>query len=180
MHNYWLQELKGESMNYKSLQYVNLDACVVGKVHPVWDMIDPQMVEQASVQAKLLVQRYALYGLSCSGKKKSDKCPLCKGGKETLEHFILHCPRLSEMRQPYVTKILNAIRNTSSFDMTDERLMKVILDPSVLNFTYFQQKKLSILSRKLCFVLHNERNNVLGGKSAFTLTRNRILSGIMY
>ena len=177
VQKYWLEELKKESEKFKSLKFLNLEACKVGKVHPVWDIIDPSMVEQANVQAKLLVQRYPLHGLPCSGRNRSDTCPLCKEDIETLQHFLLDCPKLESTRKPYVNKIIDMV--LGHMIITKESMVQVVLDPSVLVLEPFLQKRLATIARKLCFILHHERILQLGGGSSFLMIRNRLQKSIM-
>ena len=136
------------------------------------------MVEQASVQAKLLVQRYPLHGLSCSGNKRNEKCPLCEKGVETLKHFLLECPLLEDVRRPYLNKIIQVL--DKCMNITEDSMVQIILDPSVLILRPYEQKRLAIMTRKLCFTLHHQRTLKLGGGSSYRMIRNRLLKSIMY
>ena len=159
----------------ESLQYLNMNACSIGHIHPVWNVIDPNMIELANIQAKLLVQRYPLHGMSCSGKMKSLYCPLCKEETETLAHFLLHCPRLQEIRNPFIRRLTEIVG-----EKKEEEVLQIILDPSILNVNSYEQRKLAMMTRKLCYVLHCERNKLLGGQSLHKFHRQNLSRSIMY
>ena len=56
-YRYWLEKLKEEAKTYKTLKYLNVNACSFDNVHPLWKIgNDPHQVDQATVKAKLLVQ----------------------------------------------------------------------------------------------------------------------------
>ncbi len=94
----------------KTLQYVNLDICEVGKVHPIWQCgTDPIQVGMATTKARLLVQCYSLHGTHCAGRNKAKQCPLCHGPEETTEHFILECSYLEERRALHMKEIIKEI-----------------------------------------------------------------------
>mgnify|MGYP001821068751 FL=1 len=172
VHNHWLSKLRQEAGEFKTLKFLNVNACTVGKVHPVWAVnTDPQQVELATVKTKLLVQRYPLYGLSCAGKNKSNICPLCNGDAETLPHFLLYCPTLEEHRTPLLSKITNLLLLCGP--LNEDVWMQIILDASGMGLDEATFKMIEITTRKLCFVLHHERAIFLNGNSAYSLARKR-------
>ena len=172
VHIHWLSKLRQEAGDFTTLKYINVNACTIGKVHPVWAIkTDPQQVELATVKAKLLVQRYPLYGLSCAGKNKSNKCPLCNGDAETLPHFLLYCPSLEEQRMPLLSKITNLLQLCEP--LNEDIWMQIILDASGMGLDEVTFKMIEIITRKLCFVLHHERAVRLGGSSTYSVARKR-------
>ena len=36
VHDLWLEKLKAEAFLKSTLKFLNLDSCIVGKVHPLW------------------------------------------------------------------------------------------------------------------------------------------------
>jgi len=86
-------------------------------------------VTKASVNVKLLTQRYKLRTSAKSGIKHSTTGPLSKQEEETLSHFLLQCPALSETRRQYMPRLLNLIRGCS-IEVDVENILQTILDSS--------------------------------------------------
>ena len=166
----WFDRLKDEAKDMTTLQYMNLDACNINQVHPVWDNIESSTFQSymASIKAKLLVQRYSLTGNRCAGKKARLLCPLCESDCETLLHFLIHCEALSEDREPLITEIYNKVEvNNIPKPIQDETLLQILLDSSYLIKSPDLQQQIEYLSRYLCFRLHNGRSIRLGGTSVY-------------
>ena len=119
-----------------------------------------------------------VYASSCSGKRKSDKCPLCMGNAETLSHFLLFCPALSECRAPLLSKLTDILQLSSP--LSEETWLQIILDPSDMGFEESVIQKAETISRKLCFLLHHERAVQLGGCSAYSITRKKCKGAILF
>ncbi len=53
-------------------------------------------------------------------------CAHCETGAiETETHFLLHCYKFKSIRDPYINKFTNIIKNFTA--MTEEELLKIIL-----------------------------------------------------
>ncbi len=159
----WESQLKRNASTMKSLMYLDMSGCNIGVVHPVWRCgSDPMQARMASVQAKLLVQRYPLASSHCAGKHQSPSCPVCLGPSEDISHFLFHCQGLQQARQSNM-RVVDKLRrdhNLSESDMTP-----IILDPSLLTdiaTTTEESQLLATATRRLCFRLHCERSRTIG------------------
>jgi hypothetical protein len=111
VHEVWLQQLQEEATMKSSLSYLNLNACSLDNIHPVWHVgLDPLCMHKATTKAQLLIQRYPLTGSHCAGKRKSTSCPLCNTNLETLSHFLLHCQALTHVRSPLLKTFLGELQ----------------------------------------------------------------------
>jgi hypothetical protein len=113
IYHHWEEQLKKEASNMTTLAFLNLNACKIGTIHPIWDCgSDPMQVHMAVTKVRLLVQRYALGSSHCAGKHKTLSCPLCHGPPENMQHFILSCPVTNHIRIPYLKKFRRSYIST--------------------------------------------------------------------
>ena len=106
--NHWEKEFKEEANTMSTMEFLNVDACQVGKLHPVWKNTVSQLdILKATVKAQLLIKRYPLSTSRTAGKKWSDTCPLCGSEPETTAHFLLRYSKLSNIRQQYLPKVMS-------------------------------------------------------------------------
>jgi hypothetical protein len=171
----WTESLAEDAKTYTSLKFLNLDDFSLNSVHPIWryNLYNALAVQKAGIKARLLVQRYPLSTSSFAGKKKRELCPICSEAPETLTHFLLHCPKLSVNRLPYLSRLLNSCRS-QMLDVSPESLIHLILDPS--NFLDPKHKLLpwfEEITRNLCFNLHHKRSQYLNGGSSYAHVRHR-------
>ncbi len=164
VHDKWTQQLREDAEKKSTLQYLNLSQCRTDKLHQVWrDLSSPLAIEQASIQALLLVQRYPLTTSAITGTRRCDVCPLCKEEPETLSHFLLHCTALQNHRFYHLLKILDTIRKYS-LSVDPENVIRLILDNSHLPE---QNPSFGDLCRGLVYRLHSRRSVLLGGDSGY-------------
>ena len=129
----------------------------------------------AAVKVKLLVQRYPLSGTHCAGSQRSTSCVLCGGPPETLLHFVLLCPRLDGIRAQYMIKILDTLQIFHAHPESLEDLLSVVLDSSSLTWIPEDDRNgVEEMSRKMCFLLHNERSTILGNPSRFVAANRSV------
>ena len=160
----------------KSLHYLDINSCQVGKIHPVWQCgTDPVQVAMASTKARLLVQRYALSGTHVAGAQKKEKCPLCLGPPETLEHFILKCTASKIIRQPLVKKLKKRLGIPVFMPLKDEYMLQCILDCSKeISMSHQTRQDFEGITRRLLFALHNNRCISLGGSSSYVTATRKV------
>ena len=164
---YWTKQLRESCKDKKTLKYLDVNNCATDKLHPIWQYCNNTLdVKKATVKVKLLVRRYPLTTCHTSGKQKSDICPLCKVEPETVVHFLLQCPVLSDDRSRYIEKLLCRCRQLQ-IDICPENLVSLILDSN--NYTGLDKPQHEALTRNLIFKLHNRRSTTLGVKSCYTL-----------
>ena len=163
----WRRDLQSQAKDMSTLALLNLEACSLNTVHPVWQLgaADPLTVLKA--KAKLLVQRYPLFYSRTSGVHYGHPCPLCKSGPETLAYFLILCPELDGARKVHEGKLVRLMAAARIPLPTDETgLVKLILDPS-----HFIPGPLvevfETVTRDLCFSLHNRRSVQMGYTSRY-------------
>ena len=150
-----------------TLALLNLDACNLGYLHPVWcGLSSAHDILKATVKAQVLVGRYPLATTHVSGRKISVCCPLCKAAPETLQHFLLHCQELVEARRPYMCRILEACR-LQRISVDPDNLVRYILDPKLSESCSDWH---NAITRNFIFKLHHTRAVKLGGNSAYKLS----------
>ena len=163
VHSYWTQDLREAASEMSSLIYLNIYECSTSTMHPVYlNVHSPLDVLKATVQAKVLTKRYPTAASSCSGTR-SKCCPLCGTENETIEHFLLVCPSLINVRMPYMLKMMNYFRVTQT-SIDPWKILLTITDPSNISSNY---KEYQLCSRNLIFKLHTARSVKTGGRSEY-------------
>ena len=146
------------------MEFLNLDACTVNKLHPVLTGLATHLdVRKATVQLLLLVKRYPLTTSHTAGTRKCAVCPMCQTEPETTVHFLLHCPVLQPYRIKFLIPILESCRE-NRIPVDPPAVIKAILDPTAVpkpEKTYLK------LCRDFVFKLHSERSVNLGGESEY-------------
>ena len=161
---WWSNQLKEDASSMSTLALLNLDACYLGHLHPVWcGLSSAHDILKATVKAQVLVGRYPLATTPVSGRKSTGTCPLCKKEPETLTHFLFQCPELAEVRRPYLCRILEACR-LHGVPIDPNNLLKYVLDPDTCSEWH------NVITRNLLFKLHHTRAVKLGGNSAYKLS----------
>ena len=158
--NHWEKEFKEEANTMSTMEFLNVDVCRVGKLHPVWKNTVSQLdILKATVKAQLLIKRYPLTTSRTAGKKWNDTCPLCGSEPETTAHFLLRCSKLSNIRQQYLPKVMSCYEQPSP-----DLLVRVILDSS-----YISENRITheTLCRNYTYKLHHKRSILLGGRSGY-------------
>ena len=104
----WEKDLEQEARTKKTTDYLNMQACNLRRVHPVWQLgaTDTITVLKASLKAKLLIQRYPLFYSGTAGTNYGQPCPLCSHEKEFMAHFLFKCPLLADIRIKYECKLI--------------------------------------------------------------------------
>ena len=164
---YWEDKIKFESTLYPSLRFLSTSTYTCGRRHPLLqDVRNQQEIPRVRLKLKLVTGTYILQvNRSSFNQNRIDPtCLLCGNGDENMEHFILECSALSDIRMP----ILKEIRDIcdSLHPISDNNmLMQIILDSQpILNYNRRSEKEamLEYQCRRLCFSLHCERYKKLG------------------
>ena len=155
--SYWFDQLRDAASRMVTLTHLNLDACHVNDIHPVWDTnsTDPIITHRAAIHTKILVQRYQLY-TSHTSRQSTNTCPCCKTADETLLHFIIECKVLAPARIQTVPTII-AILQTANIPTDPVHLLQAVLDASKLTLSPDVSARILPLARTLCFNLHLRR-----------------------
>jgi hypothetical protein len=104
--DFWTRKLVKDAKSQTSLKFLNVESLHVGKTHQLWETVSSEMrdVTRAMVKAKLLTGTYTLQAnRAVINQYEVDKaCPLCGMGPENRQHFMLECPSLQDVRNPYM------------------------------------------------------------------------------
>lgn len=169
IYSHWEEKLQNECNGKDSLKHVNISACGLNNVHPMYSkkITDPIFVQMTSIKVKLLTMRYPL---GSSKMSKNSKCPICENDEETLEHFIIDCD-IIECR-----KAVNLIRNTcfaAGFlmppltDASKDLYLNVLLDPSHVTLCEDLFLNINDIATKYLFSRHNIRCIKMGYSSQY-------------
>jgi hypothetical protein len=164
----WDKTLKEKACTQTSLKYMNIEACGIGKVHPLWRTVDTNKLDvmRGMVKAKLLTGKYLLQaGVSVqSGGRISPICLLCCEGPENREHFIVTCQSLQRTRGPYINSIGSLLEQAGMSNWREIRSSPVLLTHLVLDCSHPRlhiqaevQLQVERETRRLCYALHSER-----------------------
>ena len=163
VYRYWTERLQDQAQQMTTLQLLNIQSCVMGRLHSVWsDLPNPLAVQKATTKALLLVMRYPIASSRTAGAQRRDVCPLCKTEAETTAHFLLQCSALSHIRIPYLIRIMQyAQKHQISVD--PDSLTRAILDS-----TYMREgPEYEDLCRNFVFKMHHQRSKILGGSTKY-------------
>ena len=162
IHSFWSNKLRNEANEKSTLKFINIDEWEPGKAHPIWSTAstDPLSIYRATIHAQIAVQRYPLSGCHTSGSK-SEICPCCKNGAETLTHFLLHCELLEEQRNKFLPPIKKILLECNLGTNDESTLLQAIMDSSAMTTDQDLVHSITSLSRSLCFKLHEKRAKLL-------------------
>ena len=106
----WLTVAEGR----RSLCYLNVEGCDVGKVHPCWNTVDNTVmdVKRAVVKARILTGTYYLQADRDKFRRSGtmSQCPLCSATSEDRLHFLIACVPLN---QQFGSHILQKLKRDS-------------------------------------------------------------------
>lgn len=150
-----------------TLQYLNIDICKPGSLHPVWSTVlySPQDILRACTKVRILTGQYRLQSDVSKQSGGSPTCQLCQQECEDLPHFLLSCVTLREQRSDFL-KQLKVILSGTDYNLivnSRELLMQLIVDSSMpsLNFPLHLSEHLETLTRLYCYALHTRRSILL-------------------
>ena len=117
------------------------------------------------VKLKLVTGTYILQvNRSASNQNESDPtCLMCKEEPETVDHFLIRCSVLAEVRQPIMDNIIRCAECFMQAPIETEILVQVLLDCAGVfsdrreNQIQSVAKDIEKLSKRLCLSLHTER-----------------------
>ena len=162
----WLTVAEGR----RSLCYLNVECCDVGKVNPCWNTVDNTVmdVKRAVIKARILTGTYYLQADRDKFRRTgtTSQCPLCSAASEDRLHFLIACVSLNQVRQSYIIEIEKRLlqQNTARYvtaALYDANFLVVICDRLLLVDSDFRE--IETVSRKLdlCFALHLKRCRLL-------------------
>lgn len=173
---FWLEQMLQEAGTKATLLNVNLSLTVPGRLHHVWETtpLAPMDILRANVKVKILVGRYYLQADQARFKGLNPTCTLCSEADEDLQHFVITCPVLRDIRIGYWSSFKLYVDGMPDKgpDGTDwealirdpKRLVKFILDPTLVfpNLNSALLTQIESETRRYLFALHSRRVVLLG------------------
>jgi len=173
--DYWREILLDAAAHKVTLQFLDIARCVFGDVHPAWGscQFNSHDIHKAGVKVKLLLGVYQTQAVIARQKNGSPSCMLCGKEPEDVQHFLLRCDSLSEVRQNHLEQLRSLLSSEFGDNAwceatsNDDRYTQIILDAA----KEFGQLRLHILyqyetiSRNLIYRLHCHRAIMLGGRT---------------
>ena len=175
VNNYWSTRILSHLRLYSSLKYLS-PTYSVGKCHPAVRPYNLSIrdIYHIPVKNKILTGTYILQTNRAKFNQKeiNPTCQLCYTAEETLDHFLLKCKVLDNVRNSIVKDIQNVLSDflvvypaASEFS-----LLQMIVDSSVVLAGCCDKVpgKLHELvdnehyhSRRLTYILHTKRYSIL-------------------
>ena len=156
---------------YKNLQHIATDKYRPGKIHPLLSIScnSSRDVNRVPTKLRTLTGTYILQSNRASFKNGENNsiCLLCGSNDETLEHFILYCPTLSNIRDTVINEIIEILNlqfNIRFNDLLDSEKLDIILDCSYIVNTFADianLAKLEFQTRHLLHNLHSARHRMI-------------------
>ena len=171
---YWKHFIEGHCKLYPSLKYLN-SQYIPGKTHVLVNLSASNSMQEAMripVKLRIATGSYILMADRTRHSKNKGllaTCPLCQTSDETLEHFLLLCPALSNQRKSILSNIqllheklsIQFKNNGSEVDLIQVIIDSItigLLEPSCDNSILMD---IEFQSRRLCFLLHTSRSRIL-------------------
>ena len=131
----WERSLVESAASYPSLRYLGCQDKLFKKAHPIWETgnHDSISTQQAIINAQLATGTYRLQANRATFNQfaVSPDCPLCHSGAENRSHFLLQCKALDDIRDTYLPKIQDCIRNNLGIEISKLEVDS-LLDPSTI------------------------------------------------
>ena len=128
---YWQSVLVDRSQKYRSLRYLIIPDSNTPCLHGCWDTgkFDTLSNKRAITKLKLLTGTYILQGNRSVYNQHSVNatCPLCNSADETRHHFLIECSALSDVRRPYMERLL---QYANDVNYSTDDLVALVLNPS--------------------------------------------------
>jgi hypothetical protein len=113
-YEHWSKSITQSIQYYKSRQYLSCENLEKGKLHPILKINCKSKgdLHRLPIKLKLLTGAYILQSnrIKIYKNELNTLCLLCEKDGETIEHFILDCEQLKEVREPIIQdidKVLN-------------------------------------------------------------------------
>ncbi|CAG2193085.1 unnamed protein product [Mytilus edulis] len=172
MDSYWIQRITHDCRFYSSLTHLNCDAFLPRNCHPIIDLKNDNNPSKGAlsigIKLKMVTGTYMTQAKRASfTKHESPTCKLCDEDNEDIEHLLLKCKILENIRHPFLKQLDDFLIKETAISFynikTDSRL-QLILDCSKINqhqadiiLNKKVEQNCELISRKLCFALHSIR-----------------------
>ncbi|KAK3104593.1 hypothetical protein FSP39_005761 [Pinctada imbricata] len=171
---FWQSKREIENQNKTSLNLLKLQRNSCKMPHLIWcsSRDSPKATKKAIIKAQIATNTYMLQSIKNKHNQQNAHmhCRLFGNGDEDRKHFILHCPSLTDIRNPYIKNLTELLssqigsENANRFTLNDEALLQLFVDCTENEFSSRKNKNLQIqravegLARNLIYALHCERS----------------------
>lgn len=170
--SFWTEKIHSLKSLYGTLKYLNCENSRLGKMHPLLQIAcqSAHEITRIPVKMKILTGTYILQTNRARFNAGSVKplCQLCCQENETLEHFVLCCSILEDIRKPVLCQLAQEVFNISNKNWCEysvEDKLQIILDSTVLmsnrNVKIIDLSKIEFHTKRLLYLLHMNRYKCL-------------------
>lgn len=160
---YWKNECHNEKMEKTSLKYIEIQNNPLNEAHNIWKSVknNSKDVKAGEIKARISTQTYIFQAKRAKfDPKVNPMCTICEQGNEDLEHFILHCKELEQIRSKYCSKIeltMDEI-DTSTYKKIIQQgnLLQLIMDCTSKDINCYSTvyENIETLARNMCYEMH--------------------------
>lgn len=165
---YWSKKLRVEAHEKSTLVNCNLESMSIGTAHLVWESVSNNTmdVKRGITKVRMLTGVYLLQSTKARFNQYNveQTCPLCRLAAEDLQHMLLRCPALFEVRKLPFAAIRRLLAGQFGMEWWSSRsnvqLVEVLMDSMNLlqQVTHSVENSLLVrleaLSRRFCYKLH--------------------------
>ena len=175
VNSYWMVKVEQEAKLFTSLKYLSGDKYRIGKCHPLTKTLTASIrdISKIPVRLKLATGCYILQAnrANFSRASLSPICLLCNSAEENLEHFLIGCSQLNDIRDALLKEIIS---KCSILFAKYKLNVSIVLLQVLINPHYYSKyvksddfgqditQYLEPLCRCLCYKLHSRRYELLG------------------
>ena len=158
-----------------TIRHLEIQKEPIGTSHNIWNCVkQPKKkdIQKAEVRVKLVNDTYMIqyHQDKLSHKENAGFCKICKDGDEDIEHFILKCKPLDEVRQNKLEQFKRTVEDIKGggAELLEEKnqLLQAILDCTsknvytIITNNHNDLKAIERASQNLCFELHRLRTKL--------------------
>ena len=173
---YWYDACIEDQAEKSSLQYIQIQDNPLTTPHNIWKNVgnDPLSIRAGEIKAKIATKTYMLQSVRAKYTMGgSSRCILCKSADEDLQHFLLDCPNLAEIRNRHLQKIQKCLNNIKEGLYKkiheNDHIVQMIVDCTSKRIEYGTRmkqkyyKEIENLTRTFCYDLHVSRMKIMRG-----------------
>jgi hypothetical protein len=163
---HWDAKLKEEAVSKLSLFLLDISSLSITKPAKIWSMagLNATEIKKACIVNWMQLGVYRTRSVLHKMKKiKSNICSACHlNAVGSLEHYLLYCPFVEEIRQKFVPKLFLSNPKVSSLLQNEAALLVTILDPEStllqddIRCNWDSSANIYALSRDFVYNVHNK------------------------
>jgi hypothetical protein len=166
INEYWYKKYNEEKSTKTTIRHLEIQKEPIGTSHNIWNCVKKKRksdMQKAEVKVKLVTDTYMLqyHQDKFSQKENAGFCKICKDGVEDIEHFILKCKPLGEVRQNKLEQFKRTVEDIKGggAELLEEKnqLLQAILD---CTNTHNDLNAIERASQNVCFELHRLRTKL--------------------